>query len=100
LMPASVMVSARATELSASMAMAAAVVSKAFLNIVPLSPRQEIFEVPFARRGRQGPEQKSGFEFRELSSRPTLSGLYPLSCLKKMSNTEVFPENEVAARLM
>jgi hypothetical protein len=33
LMPVSVMVSARATELSASIAMAAAVVSKAFLNI-------------------------------------------------------------------
>jgi hypothetical protein len=52
-----------------------------------------------ARREREEPEQKSGFESPGLTSRPVLSGLDPSACQEKMSNREVFPENEVAGRL-
>jgi hypothetical protein len=54
---------------------------------------------PLARREREELEQKSGFEFRELSSLPIGSSLNPLYCQEKMSNAEVVPENEVAVRL-
>src|SRR5215210_6560713 len=94
------MVSARATELRASIAMAAAVVSKAFLNMVSsVSPVKEFVSLVPRRGEPEEPEQKSGFELRELSAHPVLSGLDPLSCQEKMSNRIVFPENEVAGSL-
>ena len=83
--------SARATELRANIAMAAAVVSKAFLNMVTsVSPVKNFHEVPCCGVSAEEPEQKSGFEF--MNSRLSLSCqvLYLLSCQEKMSNAELF----------
>src|SRR5436305_15112563 len=62
LTPVSVTVSARATELSANMKMAAAVVSKALRNMFTSFPQSKVELTASADRLCEGREQKSGVE--------------------------------------
>jgi hypothetical protein len=67
--------------------------------VTSISPVKEfVVEVP-RHCEREEPEQKSGLVLHELSNRPNLSGLNPLSSQEKMSNGKIFPEKEVVVRL-